>query len=412
MIKFKITLVCFLCFLKAIYNKIAIFFNILYTFLYILCKKSKKFIKKSLFILFFILILQISLLSEVHICNSMWVISDNSRKFSCINSDGILNEPKFREYIRKFANAGADHFSTLPFLCISDDKNDYKFVNNMEYMPYMLVNNKYDLHQLNTKYFDNVRRMAKICNEYNTIFIFTLFDRCHGTFKASPYYNNVQNIDCWLQKNEINRTFIFTILEALSGTNFKLEICNEPFSDKFHSFFFWTWDILQKNGITKSQVIHGADFVANNYYWKLELVDDLGSDWRVNSYTTVHQFDYNVANYLTKFQNVPPETKGRKFFISDDGLKQKPNTNEWQNLAYYFLSKNPNAFDMGYILARCNAPYEQESLNFDWFACKGISEAIKLISGSYPVNYGKYPDIKININNKDFVILPERNDRR
>jgi hypothetical protein len=363
--------------------------------------------KKYIYI--FILLFSIDLYGESlpKICNAIWVISDQSRVFSCIKN-GELQEQKFDKYVKDFANSGGDHIRILPYLNVGDDPNIEKYSGDMLYMPYVFFGGKYDLDQQNKLYFHNIRRMADICSKYKTTLIFSLFDRCHGTFKSSPHKNNWQDVDTWMLTCSYNYKFIVSVLESLSGANFKIEVCNEPFAEEFNIFFFWVVDILETHGVRKDQIIHGADFVANNFYWKSFLIDPLGPNWRVNSYTTIHQINSEILDYVSRFQ-ATPISEGRKFFLSNDGLAKKPDRYEWFDLIYDFLINNPNAGSMGYIFEHTNAPYPSEEEFFDWAASMGISEAIKAVYGVYPENYGRYKKAKV-LNDKEIKKSPLRND--
>ncbi len=327
------------------------------------------------------------------ICSAIWSIAGSEREFSCIDNRGDLIEKKWEEYCRSFADGGSDLVRVLPFLNVGDDAGSTDLPEYSGYMPYQIRDGKYDLESFNEKYFLNLRKMAEIANRYGMGFVFSIFDRCHGTFLSSPWRLNHQNVDMWYQKHlhRFSLAWVRRVVDTLKGCDVMWEIENEPQNEGFKHVFKWVTAILFEAGYSRRDIVHGADFMADDFFWKRRLVDPLGPDWRVNACSTVHQVDEEKLQYISKFQRKPAMSAGRRFFISDDGCRRKPDADGWKRLLVPFLKKNPNAFEMEYVFERTNAPYPGEAAGFDWQGCRGVAEAVKEVTGEYPENFGRFP---------------------
>lgn len=321
---------------------------------------------------------------------------ERCHQISVLDEYGVLNTSKWRMLCSRIANDGASATRQIPFWSTCEEDHTW--------MPYHYENGTFDLSRFRSKYFDNLREMAKIANSYNLVFIFSLYDHCHTKNKHvlrawNPWCNNRQDLENDFYGPDASvyrREWEKRVYKALAGLRVQYEICNEPGGDCYR-FITDTFAHLEQNGVRPDSVICGLEYRFdrdrngryNDFIKALKkekgalYTGALEKTWL----TAVHGFKEDDFRELKK-----RGTSGMRFYLSDDGNSPK-HDREWfyRNYSQYFRDCPDEAFEN-----RCYIECMFKTVNDDFRAVRGVSRALIEQKGIFPGNWGKYPEFPIN----------------
>lgn len=297
--------------------------------------------------------------------------------FSCVQTNGSLEENKYYNFMRIFSGDGANATREIPFLI--DDRGNIRQNN---YLPFIFNDKqgKYDLDQFNPVYFSNLRTLAATANRFGMRFYFAVFDRCHGLMPHSPWRLNLQGIDGWYNPNALPylTLWIIQVLSALKDTDFGIELENEPRDPGFTFSGPETMKILKANGVSDDVILTGLDFmpVDNPYYQSLKKeLRKYGFYNKSRQFSVVHKV---TEQFLEEHRHIQNHT--RRFWISDDGCKPKLGQAWWEaNLTRFFSYRRP--FLNQAFRKRFAFEHLYRFPNDDIRGVKGISKAYYNVTG-------------------------------
>ena len=353
----------------------------------------------------------------------------NQWEFSCINPDGTLNIIKYTLYMRYFANSGANATRELPLLVTDRNYLGDKKLRN--FLPHIFRDGKYDLTLLNPVYFDNLREMIKIANRHNMTFQFSIFDRCHSlNMPDSPWNLNHQGKKGYYQWDEFTRKYVNRVLltareaEAqlmLEGIPFRIlfELENEPRDRNFVNTSIQTLKLILAAHFQRSQIEDGVPYLLhkggrpvieklNGKLIRNPLFDALkraktkigfypgvGNKDKSRYFSTIHQINKSIIlEMITALKHT------RRFSLSCDGEKPKPNADQWcERLELLFEAakgrpRRERLLETWKIEHVYRGTPDGESHFGDARdGVKGISKAYHHVFNRYPENYGKFPEV-------------------
>jgi hypothetical protein len=367
------------------------------------------------------------------------------RQFSCINPDGTLNSLKFAEFMRLFANLGANATRELPFL-VPDGHYTGK-VKQRNFLPWVWRNGAYDLRHFNPVYFENLKDMIKIAHRHGLAFQFSIFDRCHGAnMPDSPWNLNRNNIHGYYDWNQFARRWVEKVIQTVykAGQEMweeRVELCdvffeleNEPMEKAFVKVSIETLRMLLNAGFKKDQVEDGVAYLPHvrgvpiiklkgrelvrsplfelqkktkrraGLYLAAEdkkpVKGDPNStkDDKALYFSTIHKMGLN-PDVLEEMKVALGHT--RRLSLSCDGEKPKPSAAEWRRrLKPLFESATRG---------RGNRKIRLENWKFEHIyrggldgrsmfgdamdGVLGISEAYRDVFGHWPENFGRFPEV-------------------
>lgn len=312
-------------------------------------------------------------------------------EFSCINPDGTLNEKKYREYMKTFAKYGASATRELPFL-VHDDKTTV----TPNYMPWKFANGKYDLERPNERYYANLRKMAQIANENKLVFYFSMFDNCHGNWPNSPWKLNHQGVNGWYDRsitaNNMRIKWIYSVLPALEGTEFGIELANEPYDTGFYPIAVLVMEKLKDWGVPYKRIIVGFRYMAGDWLpEKNPFYRGAKNALKGAGYWNKKEMFSKVLHKITPgfFQQYTHIQKhNSKWFITDDGCHPKWGK-AWESLLTSFFkhrSLERNKLFMTHSAFEHVYRHREDNIS-------GVFYIAKAVENSYGVKlYSKVPD--------------------
>jgi hypothetical protein len=352
----------------------------------------------GLLLIVFILFLPLSGKDGIQIVGSVFgsISCPEVWPFSILDKDRNVNIEKWVETMRTIANYGGSATREITFLI--PESRDTKY--DKSYLPYIYHNGKFDLNQINQKYFDNLHLMVKIANDYNIKFYISIFDRCHGMMSHSPWKNNHQDFNGFYDlPDEYLHLYLKKIVDAvkMAGVdsdgkklrfNSGYEIVNEPFSDKFPALAVKVFKYLRRRGISNRDIITGIEYLPpenKRFRAYKKAVRDAKIYDKHNPFRTVHNI--KKQGFLESYRHI--QKHSGRWWVSDDGEKPKL-TGEW------WLKKLMPFFHYRKRLRRnkffkYNSAIESINCSNDFTGVHGISIAVYNYTGKYPDNYGKFP---------------------
>jgi hypothetical protein len=315
--------------------------------------------------------------------------------FSILDKNRNVDVERWAETMRTIANYGGNATREITFLIPESRDINY----DKSYLPFTFHDGKFDLEQINQKYFDNLRIMVKIANDYNIKFWISVFSRPHGIYSHSPWRNNHQDIKSFYDlPDEILHLYLKKIVDAckMAGVdshgkkirfNSGYEIVNEPFSDKFPAFAVKVARYLRKRGISNRDIMGGVecmpldnkrDVLYKRAMRKAGLYD------RLKQLRVVHNIV--KTNFFENHWKIQKHKPGH--WVSPDGDKPKPGEDWFRRKLIVFFHHRKlkrNTF------FKNNSAIEFININNDFTGVRGISNAVYNYTGEWPENYGKFP---------------------
>ena len=266
---------------------------------------------------------------KMKIFHSVWMISHPCfRDISCINPEtGKLNVERVKYFARIAANnCGATGMRILPALLIDPILYPGQKFAGYNYLPWELVNGKFDLARLNNIYFDNLAKLLEILASFNLTLAFSMYDRCHWDsprrIPHSPWILNVNGINSMYFGGEYNEKYEDAVMSILRSKDVMIELVNEPDNENnvLIPFSQRLYQKLLKNGIKRNQVISGIRFFLDgnlnpNYPTWRKKVDFMDSHGLDAGFAVVHRF----PKFSTQQHLVDAQKHTRRLFISTDG---------------------------------------------------------------------------------------------
>lgn len=342
-------------------------------------------------------------------------------QFSCIDENGKLDKEKYKAYMRKFADFGADATRELPFLVTDRNHSGPKQRN---FLPAQWNGSAYDWNHLNQTYYDNFKEMIKIANWHYMAFEISVFDRCHGhNLPDSPWNLNANGFKGYYDWNRYVEKHVKKMIETAKLAEAELnakgiqcqvlwELENEPLSLAFTGTAIKTLQMLLAAGYKKDQIEDGpfyfprrggktvVEYKPHGALIKSEQFEALkkakrkaepslyvGKD-KSKYFTTVHNF----ADTPEKLKELAAAiTHTRRFSISDDGEKPKPGAEEWKKRLIPIFKKakfnNINKWKFEHLY---RGDLQGNSIFDDKIdGTLGISQAYKDKTGVWPPNHPK-----------------------
>lgn len=354
-------------------------------------------------------------------------------QFSCIRENGTLDRRKYAEYMRIFANDGANATREIPFLVTDKDYDGTAKQRN--FLPFKWRDGKYDLAAPNPIYFENLKEMIKIANRHNMAFQVSIFDRCHSlNMPDSPWNLNHQGIKGYYDWNLLPVTeHVFRLINAVRQADKELqaegfphidilwELENEPVSNRFIESGTHAIQLLLEQGFRKDQIEWGCYYLPGqsmpvvSYKGNGELerdrvfvhflislrkrglfvVDEKNNDNR-NYFATIHNFGANPEVWQEMIEAVP---HSHRMSLSDDGEKVKPGADEWYHRLlpiFQSVGRRPHRrknLDRWKIEHLYRGDLQGKSMfNDDMHGTVGISEAYFGAFKEWPENYNRFPE--------------------
>ena len=352
------------------------------------------------------------------------------QQFSCINTDGTLNKKKYAAFMRYFANNGANCTRELPFL-VKDPHLTGNEKSSRNFLPFIFRNGKYDLEVPNPLFYDNLRAMIKIANRHNLAFQYSMFDRAHSlNMPDSPWNLNHQGKQGYYQWDQFTDHYVnqvlLTVREAESQLMEEGIICkmlfeleNEPRESAFIPIAIETSKRIIAAHFEKEQIEDGVSYLlhkggkpviekVNGQLIRNPLFEALkrakrkvglypGEEERDKSryFSTIHQVDKLIIREL-----IDALKHTRRFSISCDGEKPKPNSNQWfgRLLPLFQAAKGRPRREQLLKTWKVEHIYRGDlegnsQLGDAMDGILGISQAWHHVFETLPENFGNFPQI-------------------
>ncbi|MCP5104932.1 MAG: DUF4214 domain-containing protein [bacterium] len=317
---------------------------------------------------------------------------------SILKDNGAFDADKLNKMLAKIADMGANALRDFFWI---DTEEAYNKISPVWKKP----DGSFEFNGL---YFQNQKKIAEMCNRYNMRYYLSIFDHC-GTKKKKKNDPGVWKGNPWRHfgdffygndATDLRHKFIDRILEAFDGLDAGIEICNEP-KGGAGEFLSDTFNYLINKGFDKQKIIIGVD-----YHLK-EQGGIYGKDYRAVRDGAIEAFNNKEWAQWLKSECISPvhnATEGgiddlwggkagpggtRRILYSQDGVQNpRPGKNLMQQIAIKVLEKKTEAREKQKV--HFEIIYGKTS-NDPLDSTAGVSEAYKKIWGTYPANYGKFP---------------------
>lgn len=320
---------------------------------------------------------------------------------SIINQDGSLNEKRCREICADISRQGGNGVRDWSYWIEAGEQKNIL-------SPFIIEISR--LH-LRKAYIDNQQKIAAICNEYNLIYWFSLFDHVNYKYYAElspwPWDGNFYH-----GKNKRYRNlWVSQMVDVFQDYNVGYSLCNEPGLTKLTARFLAdTFIKLIKKGIDPKRIEIGIDYGLKEHVQKWgkvyrdfrEFLNDelsanaftrtfkafVGRSWsrrlKTECLSPVH--NASLSNMGKLLENARPGGD-RGIVYSGDGLRNpRPDYATAKEIATFIFKKKyrgKNKFKVHFEFVYG----KQENDPLD--SIKGVSDAYNDVFGKHPENYGK-----------------------
>ena len=319
---------------------------------------------------------------------------------SVLNDDGTLNEGRLNSMCCDIANMGANALRDFFWI---DTGEAYEKIS-----PFWQEGRK--KFRFNDQYYDNQEKIARVCNDYGMRYYICLFDHC-GTEKETGKRNPWHFFNDYFYEDDaadMRHKHIDRVLDKLNGTDFGVEVCNEPKIGQ-GAFLAETLIYLVKTKkFDPKRIILGNDYFlkeknaayGRDYREFREKVDKaLPGDWALKVKTECISPFHNahMENIKHLYGNKVKPGGQRRILYSMDGVRKfeadgqtirtRPDKKYMHKIAKKVLETKTKAREEDKILFE--VVYGKEG-DEPMDSIEGVSEAYKEIFGKYPENYKKY----------------------
>lgn len=329
--------------------------------------------------------------------------------------DGTLNEGKLKSMCCDIANMGANALRDFFWI---DTQEAYEKIS-----PFWQEGRK--KFKFNDQYYNNQKKIAKVCNDYGMRYYICLFDHC-GTEKETGKRNPWHSFKDYFYEDDaadMRHKHIDRVLDKLNGTDFGVEVCNEPKPGQ-GAFLAETFIYLLKvKKFDPRKIILGNDYAlkekhkssyGKDYREFRDTVDKaLPGDWALKIKTEcISPFhNANMENIEHLYGNKVKPGGQRRVLYSMDGvrkfeadgetIKTRPDKNYMLKIAKKVLETKTKSREEDKILFEVvYGKEDDEPMN----SIEGVSDAYKDIFGKYPENYKKYDCEETNGNGEEYRV--------
>lgn len=314
--------------------------------------------------------------------------------------DGTLNENKLKKMCCDIANMGANALRDFFWI---DTQEAYEKIS-----PFWQEGRK--KFKFNDQYYNNQRKIAKVCNDYGMRYYICLFDHC-GTEKETGKRNPWHSFKDYFYEDDatdMRHQHIDRVLKKMNGSDFGVDVCNEPKPGQ-GAFLAETFIYLRKvKKFDPRKIILGNDYFLKesraNYGRDYREFRDtvnkaLPGDWALKIKTECISPFHNahLENIKHLYGNKVKPGGQRRVLYSMDGvrkfeadgekIKTRPNKKYMYKIAKKVLETKTKSREENKILFEVIYGKENdEPLD----SIEGVSDAYKKIFGKYPENYKKY----------------------
>lgn len=311
---------------------------------------------------------------------------------SVLRKDGTLDKDRLENMVKFAANLGANAMRDFYWI---DSQTALETIS-----PFRIDSGRIIF---NDTFFRQQRIIAETCQRHGIRYYYVLFDHC-GTKGSTGAYNPWRSFDEFfygIDAAEAWQQYIERLLEAFAGLDVGLDVCNEP-KPGAGEFLAEVFLHLEKKKFDLTKVIIG-----NDYYLK-EKVPAYGKDYR--TFRDLIAAKLGAARKLgIKTQCISPVHNAimdrimhlwgddvkpggqRRILYSMDGVRPRPDAITMREIALKVLRTKRTARKQGKVHFEVVLG-KQTGDTID--SMGGIAAAYKEVFGSYPKNYGKYPEAK------------------
>jgi hypothetical protein len=309
---------------------------------------------------------------------------------SVLRDDGSLDEKRLTAMVQYIANLGVNAMRDFYWI---DSKSAYEKISPFWYRSGDLG--------FNHAYFENQRRIAVICKAHGVRYYLSLFDHC-GTKGYAKSWNPWRYFNDFFYGEDARSArhqYIKILLDVMYGLDYGIEICNEPkpgqgefLADTFLNVFL--------KGLDPAKIILGLDYFlkeskpayGNDFRnFNTIVCEELGADWdrglMLSCLFPVHNTTMERIREL--WGPGPGPGDDRRILYSTDGVMPRPNRGIMNKLSTFLLETKARAREKDRVHFEVVLGKQNED---PLDAVTGVAEAYKDIFGTYPANYGKYPD--------------------